>query len=101
MNTLPALPAMLTVPDAAFLLGIPASTLYEQVRQGRDGVGGRKAGKTSRVQTRAVCEACGITRDQAAAILAERDTTTPVDNITPSRNIAYRDDADPSTRGAA
>ena len=67
--------AMMTVPDAAYLMAIPESTLYEQVREGRDTLGGRHDGRRPRVQTVRVLDACGITRAEAAEILAERDQT--------------------------
>lgn len=68
------LPGMLAVPDAAWLLGLPPTTLYERVKAGTDGYGGRYDGRKPRVQTKPVLEACGLTRTEAAEILEERKT---------------------------
>ncbi|WP_291479861.1 hypothetical protein [Corynebacterium sp.] len=65
--------AMMSVPDAAYLLTIPESTLYQQIREGRDDFGGRKDGRKPRVQTNKVLTACGITRAEATELLNERD----------------------------
>lgn len=68
------LPGMLAVPDAAWLLGLPPTTLYERVKAGTDGYGGRYDGRKPRVQTKPVLEACGLTRTEAAELLDERKT---------------------------
>lgn len=66
------LPGMLPIPDAAWLLGIPPTTLYERVKAGTDGYGGRYDGKKPRVQAKPVLEASGLDRAEAAQILEER-----------------------------
>lgn len=70
--------AMMTIADAAYLLCLPESTLYERVSRGTDGFGGRKDGRAVRVQTTKVLAACGITRNEATDILAERHTDSEV-----------------------
>lgn len=75
MNDSPKRPrplgAMMSIADASLLLDIPESSMYERVRKGTDGLGGRHFGRTPRVRTHAVLEVCGIDRKDAVQILAD------------------------------
>lgn len=66
------LPPRIPVRQAALLLNLPQSTLYQQIQAGRDGLGGNHAGRRT-VQLKAVLDRCGLTRQEAEQWLSEME----------------------------
>ncbi|MDN6706407.1 hypothetical protein [Corynebacterium glyciniphilum] len=64
------LPATLSVPDAALLIGMPHRTLNDRVVKGTDGYGAI-VGPPHRIPTKAILDAVGMTRTEAGELLDE------------------------------